>query len=206
MEKDPEMTMFRRTSKEAFTLVEMMVVVAITAVIAMIAVPNYRKYSSASRQAEARTALSVIYSLERTFSAEIGSFGACLKEMSYTPENSKALRYYTTGFWPNAGVSAQVDCGPKHNQPCLSYLFDYTGVATSACSANATDTCSGASTCFVATANMGYAGTPASVPSGGYASGFTFTAHAYGNIVSENKMDFWQIDQNKNLLNVSSGI
>ena len=206
MEKDPEMTLRYWTSKKAFTLVEMMVVVAITALIAAIAIPNYRKYSAVSRQAEAKSALAVIYNLERTYSAEIGSFGACLREMSYNPDNSKALRYYSTGFWPSAGVSAQNDCGPKHDQSCLSYQFDYSGVATTACAADGGGTCSGTSACFVATASMGYPGTLAGIPSGGYASGFLFTAHAYGNIISENKMDFWQIDQNKNLLNVNSGI
>ena len=64
-----------------FTLVELMVVVAIIGILAAIAIPNYQRYQSRSRQSEAKVALSSVYTAEPGFFAEVGTFTECIKRI-----------------------------------------------------------------------------------------------------------------------------
>lgn len=53
-----------------FSLVELMVVVAIIGILAAIAVPNFQRFTAKSKQAEAKATLSALYSSTRAFSSE----------------------------------------------------------------------------------------------------------------------------------------
>jgi len=57
-----------------FTLIELMVVVAIIGLLAAIAIPNFLKYQLKSRQSEARTNLSAIRTSEVAFNGEHGCY------------------------------------------------------------------------------------------------------------------------------------
>lgn len=71
--------MVKRDSKRGqrgFTLIELMIVVAVLGLIAAIAVPNYIRYMSKSRQSEARVNLSAIFVSEVSYFGEFSQFGA----------------------------------------------------------------------------------------------------------------------------------
>jgi type IV pilus assembly protein PilA len=90
-----EMNHKSRTSQGGFSLVELMVVVAIIGVLASIAVPAVNKYIAKARQSEAKTNLSSLYTSEKAFYAEYTAFDPRFAAVGYSPEGQ--LRY-NVGF------------------------------------------------------------------------------------------------------------
>ncbi len=67
--------MFKALRKqEGFTLIELMIVVAIIGILAAIAIPNFLTYQMKSRQSEAKTNLQAIKTSEIAFQAERGCY------------------------------------------------------------------------------------------------------------------------------------
>jgi type IV pilus assembly protein PilA len=84
--------------QRGFTLVELMVVVAIIGILSAIAVPNFKKYQAKAKSSEAKLQLASLYSAEISFMADYDNYATCLGEMGYDPSGSAAARYYTVGF------------------------------------------------------------------------------------------------------------
>lgn len=96
-------------NQNGFSLVELMVVVAIIGILAAIAIPNYQKFQARSKQTEARTQLSGIYASETSFVAEWGYGSANLAQIGYDVDGSNML--YNCG-WNNgqtAGTTNNVN-------------------------------------------------------------------------------------------------
>lgn len=96
--------------EDGFTLVELMVVVAIIGVLSAIAVPNFKKYQAKSKTSEAKLQLSAAYTAEQSFYSDYDTYHVCLKYMGYNPVNEVASRYYAVGF--NTAVAACATCDP----------------------------------------------------------------------------------------------
>ncbi len=67
--------MLKLRSKKGFTLIELMIVVAIIGILAAIAIPNFMRFQARSRTTEARTNLGAIYTAQVSFFGEGNSFG-----------------------------------------------------------------------------------------------------------------------------------
>lgn len=61
-------------SRKAFTIIELMIVVAIIAFLAMIAVPNVMRFMAKSKRAEAYMNLNSIYAAQKAYWAENGKY------------------------------------------------------------------------------------------------------------------------------------
>jgi type IV pilus assembly protein PilA len=63
-------------SKKGFTLIELMIVVAIIGILAAIAIPNFLKYQAKSKQSEAKVNLKGIFTSETAYFSEQNTYGS----------------------------------------------------------------------------------------------------------------------------------
>lgn len=186
-------------STEGFTLVELMIVVAIIGILAAVAIPNYQKYQAKARQSEAKIALAAIYTAEKSFAAEQSTYTGCLRQIGYTPDGNKF--YYAIGF-QNANL-ALTNCGPAGGVACDNFTFNGTAAGPAQCTAG-TDNVYAANVRADNTAGAAIA-TEAHLPVTVISSG-AFRAGAAGSISNVATHDGWTMDQTKNLTNATSGI
>lgn len=85
-------------NEKGFTLVELMVVVAIIGLLSAVAIPNFKKYQAKSKMSEAKLQLSAIYAAEATYFTSYDMYHNCLGTMGYDPGPEAANRYYAVGF------------------------------------------------------------------------------------------------------------
>jgi type IV pilus assembly protein PilA len=79
--------------RHGFTLVEIMVVVAIIGILAAIAIPNFLRFQSRAKQAEAKTNLKAIFSGQRARYAEHDAYSTKMGEIGFAPERGNRYSY-----------------------------------------------------------------------------------------------------------------
>jgi type IV pilus assembly protein PilA len=100
-------TFFKSLKRQAgFTLVELMVVVAIIGLLSAVAVPNFRKYQAKAKMSEAKLQLSALYSAEAAFFSDFNMYSNCLAYMGYNPQKEVTNRYYAIGFTVAAAINS----------------------------------------------------------------------------------------------------
>lgn len=81
-------------TKRGFTLVELMIVVAIMGILAAIAIPNFIKFQARSKQSEAKTNLKGVFTAEKSYFAEFDTFKADFGTIGFVPERGNRYAYY----------------------------------------------------------------------------------------------------------------
>lgn len=187
----------RVSSKSGFSLVELMIVVAIIGILAAVAIPNFQRFQVKARQSEARADLSAIFTAEKAFYQEWQQYFADLGEVGYFPEG--AFRY-EHGFAADGGIPSPATytglLGPAAAAVVIDTTACGTGVLGSQFAAPAfTSTPPGYTGCAVDRAPQ--AGAIAGLTATSIPTNSTFIAEANGNIDSDAAEEFWYIDQSK---------
>lgn len=189
-----------RNSQRGFSLVELMVVVAIIGILASVAIPSVNKYMAKARQSEAKTNLGSLYTAEKAFFSEYNIYDNRFGAIGFSPEGSLRYNFGFTGG-STAGVANGYTTTPS-----------VTAISASAlCTAySATVNCrmlNGATNAAPPAIAAGMCTASGSAAAGCVTGATTFQAGAGARISSNSGADdYWAIDHTKNLRNTQDGI
>jgi type IV pilus assembly protein PilA len=129
------MSKLLRKSKKGFTLIELMIVVAIIGILAAIAIPNFLRFQLKSKTSESKVNLAAIRTAEEAYMAEYGVYVAAANTPATLPGSSKATFTGggfssfngTLGFAPEGQVFFQYGVNIGTGANALHYAIDALG-------------------------------------------------------------------------------
>ena len=86
----------KNLKKGGFTLIELMIVVAIIGILAAIAIPNFVRFQARSKQGEAKTNLKALFTAQKSYYGEKDAYLVRGDIIGWTPEQGNRYYYYLT--------------------------------------------------------------------------------------------------------------
>lgn len=127
----------QRSSNTGFTLIEVMIVVAVIGIIAAIAVPSYSRYMTDARRTDAIAFLSEVAGEQQRYFTENNQFADDMEELGYgdaatftTPEGHYVVSVTNPGGTGRFLLTATPVTGGKQasDSECLAFTVSDTGV------------------------------------------------------------------------------
>jgi type IV pilus assembly protein PilA len=172
-------------TKKGFTLIELMIVVAIIGILAAIAIPNFLRFQAKSRQAEAKTNLGGLFTSEESYRAEFNSYTTDLIQVGWAPSGSPRYLY---GF-TTAGATAGTGSTAAANREVIG-----AGICSAGGSCNSANVVKSDGTTVYG---------PGDLPTGTTAQQTQYTVGAVGNIDNDVTDDWWTMTFTRVLTNVA---
>jgi type IV pilus assembly protein PilA len=88
--------LLKKRKEKGFTLIELMIVVAIIGILAAIAIPNFLRYQAKAKQSEAKTNLGGIYTSEIAYKAEYDKYEGVIGSLDWAASGSTRYIYLIT--------------------------------------------------------------------------------------------------------------
>jgi len=102
--------------QRGFTLIELMIVVAIIGILAAIAIPNFIRFQARSKQSEAKTNLKGIFTGQRSYFGERDAYSGFVANIGFSPERGNRYYYRLAAAPANPevrGAAAIVNASPN---------------------------------------------------------------------------------------------
>jgi type IV pilus assembly protein PilA len=126
------------SNQHGFTLIELMIVIAIIGILSAIGIPIYKQHQVTARQVEAKINLSAAYTVETAYKIKAASHTSCLGKIGLSLPGLE--RYYTVGFGSGT-VSRDAACSPSGEKTsCLAYKWNDDGTVATDGKCEAKDT------------------------------------------------------------------
>jgi type IV pilus assembly protein PilA len=84
---------WRRAHRPGFSLIELMVVIAIIGLLAVLAIPNFIRFQARSKQGEVKLNLKGLATAETAYYQEKGAYTECLRKIGFSPERGNRYHY-----------------------------------------------------------------------------------------------------------------
>jgi type IV pilus assembly protein PilA len=106
--------------RTGFTLIELMIVVAIIGLLAALAIPNFLKFQARSKQSEARSNLKSYFTAERSYYADKQMFLDVAGPIGFGPESANRYGYFlgAAGAQEVRACAANVVCAAALSTAC----------------------------------------------------------------------------------------
>ena len=170
--------MMIKKMKKGFTLIELMIVVAIIGILAAIAIPNFIKFQARSKQAEVKANLKAAYTAQKAFYQEKDTYSNIIAKVGFSPERGNRYAYYFGGTASCEVRATTVPLTTPTLNNCIEVdSFKHSGAVQPTASVTAT----------VNTGNTG-----------------NFVVAASGNVDNDTDYDTWSIASESRAENVGS--
>ena len=87
--------------QKGFTLIELMIVVAIIGILAALAIPNFIRFQARSKQSEVKANLKSMFTAERSYYQEHDTYSCNIRVIGFNPERGNRY-HYTLNTTPRA--------------------------------------------------------------------------------------------------------
>jgi type IV pilus assembly protein PilA len=165
---------------KGFTLIELMIVVAIIGILAAIAIPNFIKFSARSKQSEAKANLRAMFTAEKAYFSEKDTYSTYTGNIGFAPERGNRYQYNLNGSANNDSRTGTqiVVAATTEGISVDTFKFPAITYTTLVC---------GASSANVVAGSTG-----------------SFLASAEGNIDNDSVLDIWSISDSSRVTNAAA--
>ena len=122
--------MTKTALKKGFTLVELMIVVAIIGILAAIAIPNFIKFQARSKQAEPKANLKALFVAQRSYFSERDSYSSSVSDIGFIPERGNRYMMSTGAATLSPRNSPAENVNSSHNGFEVDSYKGYITIAT----------------------------------------------------------------------------
>jgi type IV pilus assembly protein PilA len=182
--------------KKGFTLIELMIVVAIIGILAAIAIPNFIKFQARSKQSEPKANLKALFVAQKSYFAERDSFSDKVVDIGFIPERGNRYNMANGGSTFSSRASAAENVNNTH-QGFEGDSFKGFATTTARVTTNA-----------AAVASVSSGGTCAAAPDGCVTTNNNgaFFAMAAANIDNDATLDTWCVSSMSISVTANAGV